>query len=277
MRYYTEQVNKQKQDKQFKSYAIRRKATITNERQALKRYANTYSISNINLNGYRGLSYLKYQKERLTEHLKKEKQMKVLIEVDVAFNHPEDDEVRHTIRSRRYNILNEEDLNKAINNMAGDIEEQIENSQLKRSGLTIKKIMKITIHYDKYDPTRAGSYIELPKWISLKKACINIKNDDDYCFKYCVQCYFYNIFKNHNPERMYHYNKLKNNDSFLKWDDVNFPASNDDIDYFEEINQGSISVNVYVIDENTQKNKSRQNNKTIKTNMSCKFITFRKG
>ena len=174
----------------IQTYAIKRKATITNERQALKRYANTYSISNINLSGYRGLSYLKYQKERSTEYLKKEKQMKVLIEVDVAFNHPEEDEVRHTIRSRRYNILNEEDLNKAINNMAGDIEEQIENSQLKRSGLTIKKIMKITIHYDKYDPTRAGSYIELPKWVSLKKACINIKNEDDYCFKYCVQCCF---------------------------------------------------------------------------------------
>ena len=39
--------------------------------------------------------------------------MKVLIEVNVAFSHPEADEVRHTIRSRRYNLLNEEDLNKA--------------------------------------------------------------------------------------------------------------------------------------------------------------------
>ena len=75
---------------------------------------------------------------------------------------------------------------------------------------------------------------------------------------------------------MYHSHKLKNNDSFLKWN-VNFPASNDDIDYFEEINEGSISVNVYVIDESAQKNKGRQNNKKIKTYMPCKFITFRKG
>ena len=57
------------------------------------------------------------------------------------------------------------------------------------------------------------------------------------------QCYFYNIYENHNPERMYHYNmqsidanaRLKprelsdasaeareHRDSFLKWDDVNF-------------------------------------------------------
>ena len=28
---------------------------------------------------------------------------------------------------------------------------------------------------NKYNPTRAGKYNTLPKWISLKKACINIK------------------------------------------------------------------------------------------------------
>ena len=45
----------------------------------------------------------------------------------------------------------------------------------------------VTTHYDKYDPTRAGRYIELPEWIKLKKACINIKNKDQKCFKYCIQ------------------------------------------------------------------------------------------
>ena len=64
--------------------------------------------------------------------------------------------------------------------MSGDIEEQIENSQLKRSGLTIKKIMKIAIHSEKYDPT---------------------KNDDEYCFKNCAQCYSFMIYKNHNQPR----------------------------------------------------------------------------
>ena len=126
----------------------------------------------------------------------------------------------------------------------------MENSQLRKSGYTINKIESIRIHYDKYNPTRAGKYIELPKWISTKKACINIKNDDDYCFKYCVQSRFYEIMKKDHPDRMYHYNKLKENDNLIKWDGVEFPASNEDIDTFEEINDRAISVNVYAIDPN---------------------------
>ena len=46
-------------------------------------------------------------------------------------------------------------------------------------------------------PTRGGSYIQLPKFIASKKACINIKNEnDDNCFKYSVQCGYYRIYEN---------------------------------------------------------------------------------
>ena len=36
---------------------------------------------------------------------------------------------------------------------------------------------------------------------------------------------------------MRHYTKLMTTESLIKWDGVNFPASNDDIDTFETINQ----------------------------------------
>ena len=39
---------------------------------------------------------------------------------------------------------------------------------------------KIRINYDKYNPTRGGSFIELPKWIQDKKASINIQNEDNH-------------------------------------------------------------------------------------------------
>ena len=237
--------------KALKKYAIKQKANITDEVSALKRYANSYSITNINLHGYRGLSYLKYQEPRLKENLKRLKSMKILIDVDVDFEHVENgDETTHTIRSRRYNIFNEEDLKKSIDNMASDIELLIENKQFDKSGYKIKKIRKIKIHFDKYDPTRAGHYLELPKVIATKKACINIKNDDDYCFKYCVYCRFYEIYKKDHPQRMYHYTKLAENDTFIKWNGVGFPASNEDIDTFETINDNTISVNVYTLDDN---------------------------
>ena len=237
--------------KALKKYVISKKAKVTDETSAFKRYANSYSISNINLKGYKGLSHLKYQEPRLKEFLGRNNNMKIRIDVDASFNHPEHEEPQtYKIGSRIHTINNPDELKTTIGNMASDIEIKVENSQLRKSGYTINKIESIRIHYDKYNPTRAGKYIELPKWIATKKACINIKNDDDYCFKYCVQSRFYEIMKKDHPDRMYHYNKLKENDNLIKWEGVEFPAENEDINTFEEINDRTISVNVYAIDPN---------------------------
>ena len=66
--------------------------------------------------------------------------MKLLIDVEFVLKSvEEEEEILTTIRSRRYNILNEEDLNKAVNNAGNDIQIILENKQLKKSGLSIKK------------------------------------------------------------------------------------------------------------------------------------------
>ena len=260
--------------KTIQKYRLKIGAKTSETFSALKGYANTYSISNIPFKGYKGLAYLLWQEKKLTEFLQQAKSMKLLIDVEVMFDkvYVDDDEtedtvsasntlgistkdekhvqIKHDMRSRRYNILNVGDLKKALENMPKDIELQIENSPLKHSGLKINKINKITIHYDKYNPNRAGRYMELPEWISKKKACVNIQNEDELCFKYCVLCKFYEVFKKDHPQHMRHYKKLITTESLIKWDSANFPASNDDIDHFEEINNKSISVNVYVEDEN---------------------------
>ena len=107
--------------------------------------------------------------------------------------------------------------------------------------------MSITIHYDNYDPTRAGSSIDLPEWIKLKKACINIKNKDNKCFKHSVQSVVYDIINKLNSEEMFHYNKL--NDYILNWEGVKFPTGNKDVERFEENTSRLGSINVYEIDD----------------------------
>ena len=77
---------------------------------------------------------------------------------------------------------------------------------------------------------RGSSYIELPAKVKNSKACINIKNEDNGCFKYCVQCVVYDIVNKTNPERMYHYKKL---DDKLDWSVLTFPFKLCDIDKFE--------------------------------------------
>ena len=61
------------------------------------------------------------------------------------------------------------------------IEEQVNSSNL-----TLMRLSQVKIQMSKRNKTRAGSYIELESWIDDKKACVNIKNDDDKCILYCL-------------------------------------------------------------------------------------------
>ena len=57
--------------------------------------------------------------------------------------------------------------------------------------------------------------------------------------------------KKDHPDRMYHCNELKGQGNLIKWDGTEFPASNEDTDTFEEINDRAIlTVHVYAIDPN---------------------------
>ena len=154
--------------------------------------------------------------------------MKVLIHVGALSK----DGDTITFKSRRYEVLNTGDITDVMTKMAKDIDTQIENAQLSKSNIVIENISKITINYDKYNPTRAGSYVELPKWLSSKKACINIINEDTKCFEYCVQCSVFKIYEKGNPHRITHYKNLKDNE--INWECMNYPCSRKDIGRFEE-------------------------------------------
>ena len=234
-------------NKKLTSHAIKRKAVIKDEQSALKAYTNQYTISNIRMDGLKGLSYFKYQFEKLNEYLKVNKGMKILSRIHAKYFDVANDEIRIiTIQSRRDEVLNEDDLRGALRKMPFDIMVRLDEAQFWMSGLSIEKIEGVTIFYDKFNPTRAGKHIELPRWVSLKKACINIKNDDDMCFKYCVQCIYHKINEKVHPERISHYKNLTDD---IKWDNINFPVSLNDINRFEEINDGKFSINVYVIND----------------------------
>ena len=225
---------------------MRYKATTTNEQSAFKGYVNSYAITNIRVRGIKALQYLKYQDLRLKEYLRQHNGMKVMLQVFATLKSKKTNEdVRQVIKSRRYNITNEGEIPNVLNQMASDVEHQAEVMEVSESGLVITQIDKIKFNYDKYNPTRGGKFIPLPKWISNKKACINIKNQDELCFKCSVQCGICKVYEKDHPERVSHYKSL--NDE-LNWDNVNFPSSDVDIDTFEENNGRKIAVNVYFID-----------------------------
>ena len=228
-----------------RKFAIRKRATITEEQSAFKAYANAYTISNIHLKGLNGLTYFPYQFARLNEYLEKHKGMKLNATVKISVVNIYDEMQDVIVRTRSYTIIDSDELQEALNNMRNDIGARILDMALYQSGLMVVKVKEIHMMYNKYNPTRAGKYINLPKWISLKKACINIKNKDEKCFKYAIQCGYHKIYEKSHSENFYHYKKIED---CLNFDGVTFPANNNDIDKFEELNH-NVSVNVFEVDD----------------------------
>ena len=240
--------------KALTKYAIKNKFRVQEGQSAFKRYANNLTLINKHFTGEAGLSMIQHQKSLLLNFLKNNRNMKLNIRATAIFIQKREElelniekEVSYNLPATRFNIHNEDELTEAIEDSVKQILLQIEKLEALASGLKFKGIVSITIHYDKYDPTRAGKYIALPKFVKLKKACVNIKNKDNKCFKYCVQSVVYDILSKVHPEEMYHYNKL--NDDLLNWEGVKFPTGNRDIDRFEENNNGLVSINLYEVDD----------------------------
>ena len=101
-KYKTSTLLNQASDKQenkigFKKVCYRTKCIDNRRRECLYTLCNAYSISNIKLRGLGGLTYLRYQEDRLKQFLNKNTGMKVLIQVGIIITSEADtdDEDNH--------------------------------------------------------------------------------------------------------------------------------------------------------------------------------------
>jgi hypothetical protein len=100
----------------------------------------------------------------------------------------------------------------------------------------------LRININKYTPLSGNSYVELPKWIKDKKACINVKNNDNKCFMYSVISCLHQA-KEH-VDRLNHYNKPEFLNE-LNFEGINFPVKIQDIPKFESHNKINVTVFSY--------------------------------
>ena len=144
-------------------------------------------------------------------------------------------------------ILESTDVNEIYQEMADEIEEEIQKvQQTEGSGWIFEEIENLTLHTCTYDPLRAGSYINLPKELKGKNAIINMKNEGDKCFLWCVLRALYPTDKH--AERIDKH--LKSKEYTLNMDGITYPVDFRGIDKFEKQNpEISITVLGYNEDE----------------------------
>ena len=138
----------------------------------------------------------------------------------------------------------EEDI---YNEMVEEIEEEIQKVQdAEGSGWVFVKVEKLVLHTIRWEPINGSSYIDLPEALKNKKAIINMKNQDEECFKWCVLRALYP--KDKNAERVD--NDLKSKQDTLNMEGIKYPVNMRGIDRFESLNPNiSISVLGYNKDE----------------------------
>jgi len=120
---------------------------------------------------------------------------------------------------------------------------KMETFQERDSGWALLEVINLKVNINSFVPMGGGisTYIELPKWIQLKKAVVNIKNNDQYCFLWAIKSKLF-------PRSMHSY-RISSYPDFrhhLIYQNFTFPMRLVDILHFEKIN--NLRINVYALD-----------------------------
>ena len=118
--------------------------------------------------------------------------------------------------------------------------ESLAKFQRQESNWRFYSVLSVDLHTVKYVPLGGSSYISLFKFLAAKKAIINLKNEDDECFKWVITRALNLVEKNSKRIEK----KLREKSEVLNWDGLKFPVNLSDINKFENHNY-SISVDVF--------------------------------
>ena len=110
--------------------------------------------------------------------------------------------------------------------------QKLDDEQLEGSGFVFQEIEEVILEIYKVIDIQASSYIELPPKYKNSQSIINIKNNDQYCFSWCILAYLYPVEDNKNITSSYsnHFDKFN-------LEELDFPMKVKDIPKFENLNR----------------------------------------
>ena len=215
--------------------------TPIKEKSAFKNYTNQYVMYNTKAN-YEPIEFFAYAKPAILNIFKSNRNIKTMLYLHCLMqNIQSTTPVDFAFHSKDLKLVLEgTDISELYNEMTDEIEEEIqkvENSE--GSGYTFVKVIKLVLHTTKWEPLYGSRYIPLDPYLANKKAIINMKNEDDKCFMWCVLRALYP--KNKNAERID--KDLKSKQDIINMKGIHYPVSLNGIKRFEDLNP-NISISV---------------------------------
>lgn len=131
--------------------------------------------------------------------------------------------------------INEHNLNEAMQKMYASLDTFMKEG----SSWFIKKVLKLEIHTVVYKPLRGASYLQLPKSLALSGSILNIQNNDNKCFLYCLLARLHPTTMD--PEHVEQYLQYEQE---VNMNGITYPVTISQIGKVENQNE-NISVNVF--------------------------------
>ena len=122
--------------------------------------------------------------------------------------------------SKQESVYSATNIDEVYDRMKDRIIESFAAYMRNGSGWRLKKIVKLTITKSRLNPLRRSSHIPLPDKIKNTKALINLKNNDNECFKYAVTRALNPLTRD--AERIS--KELKGQTKKYNWDGIEFPT-----------------------------------------------------
>ena len=214
-------------DKALKGFTKSFEIGIKNNKDPLDEMQNTrkaieYSVISL-LNEMKGLKYV--------ETLK------------VTFNKISDGEIVEKpayFNSKPQTIINNTEINEALQMSKQNILNQISQWISEGSGWTVKSVDSHYLNIVKYKPMNGSSYIQLPSELrNSAKGLINMKNEDNECFRWCH-------IRHLNPQEKYPQRIKKVDKPYIEkldYSDVEFLVG---VKHYNKIEkQNSINISVF--------------------------------
>ena len=203
----------------------------------LRGYLTTHRIDG--QRGYDQRTFTQYIRPRVIRFLdEREKPLKMKLILTCRFKKGDDTNYGYFHTDVRI-IMEDDDLGKIYNLLISEILAKIDKFQNKGSGWQFEQVVSLDINIDPFEPLGGSSYFPLPYKLYVKKAIINVKNEDNECFKWTVSSAVFP--KKKNGQRLN--NELRENAAKLNWEGISFPTPLCQISRFEE--QNSCKINVY--------------------------------
>ena len=214
-------------NKALKGYTKSFEIGIKNNKDPLKQLHNTRSAV----------------KHHINTLLNELKGLKFVEALKVTFRKVSNDEIIHKtayFNSKPQTIINNQEIAESLQSSKQQILNFVAQWISDGSGWTIQSVDNHYLNIVKYQPMQGSSYIQLPHELkNSAKGLINLKNDDDDCFRWCHIRYLNPQTKD--PQR------IKKSDkqyvSNLNYDGIEFPVATKHYNKIEK--QNEININVF--------------------------------